>query len=79
MQQGTGQVASTHTPDRAVYARPTFILRLHHELLLSALSIRDLHIKAGPTKFYISNFMSVLLFMQCIIRDQPSVKKLAKR
>ena len=59
MQQGTGQVASTHTPDRAVFTWPTLILRLHHELLLSALSSRAIHIKAGPTKFYISNFILV--------------------
>ena len=63
MQQGTGQVASTHTPpDRAVYTRPTLILRLHHELLLSALSIRVLHIKAGPTKFYISNIIYAVYY-----------------
>ena len=40
---------------------------------------RVLHMKASPTKFYISNFILVIIFMQCIIRDQPSVKKLAKR
>ena len=59
--------------------RPTLILRLHHKLLLSALSIGVLHIKAGLTKFYTNNFITVILFMQCIIRDQPSVKNLAKR
>ena len=39
---------------------------------------RVLFMTAGPTKLYISNFTSVILFMQCIIIDQPSVKKMAK-
>ena len=42
----------------------------HINLSLLPFFFRVFHIKAGSTKFYIRN-------MQCI-RDQPSVKKLAK-
>ena len=46
---------------------------------VNELGFKVLHIKAGPTKLYLGNFILVILFTQCIIRDQPSVKKLAKR
>ena len=48
--------------------------------LIIETKIRVLHIKVGPTKFYISNSIYLLLvILHLLIRDQPSVKTMAKR
>ena len=47
--------------------------------LIIETKIRVLHIKVGPTKFYISNFIFTISNLHLLIRDQPSVKTMAKR